>query len=553
MKNKLAGLDPAALIASEVAYIGSFVRGPKLIREKDFYANRSMIINPADMHDDFSSAVLEGVVRLYHQNEVPSIENLAHIMLNEGLIAPDSPAITDQAKAWSQVSDLLNYYAERGAKELRSFRKREHTVRENWRTERLSPKHITKILETVDKNGGSSLDAATAIRQYMDSLIGDTEMDAVVAKWDKQKEFLEQFPEQQRSLIGQARFTFPSMWGAKLSKLIPVIRPGEMIVLAGGTGDGKSAMAMQFAEWSAISGKNVLVIHMEDYVDIILMRQTCRWLGATMEELEKGDPKGKMQDMIELREAWMERGGSLIYKYLAGHTIQLLVEQIKETAQELERQGKHLDLVVMDYFQKADFDSGVTQGQNYVNIANQGAELLKIVAQKLALTMCVISQETSDGNGGKHTEWTKALEKKPQVYVSLTRQEIKKPDEEEFVTVSDGGRSKTVALGEVGDRSCWIQFKIKKANQSKQGEIWLYFEGPRFRAFDPEFMKKVEAGEATEFDVSILTAPDDAFWRKQDETRVKYTAGWHQLKSPDQKRREKAEAAAKRREQQDEE
>lgn len=528
--------DSSALIAAEVAYVGSFLREPKYKRDKDFFSLRTSVVNPADLNDPVVGAALEAVIRLYHQNEVPTIDNAAHIMLTEGLVTPEDIGISGEEQTWQKLAGLLDYCAERGAKSLKDFRVRERAIRENWRNQSLSAKQLEKFLDNARRQSGSSLELAIALRQYADSLIGETEVVSQTADWEKQKELFKEIPERQKALIGKPRFTFPPHW--QLNSLIPVLRPGEKIVLSGGTGDGKSALCMQFAEWAAISGKNVLVVHMEDDDDIILMRQTVRWIGGTLEELEKGDPKGKMAQMVALRERWMQGGGGITYKYLAGHSIPLIVEQIKETARDMESQGKHLDVVVMDYFQKADFDTNIKSGQNYVNVANAGAELLKITAQRLSLVLMVVSQETSDGNGGKHTAWTKALEQKPQVYISLTRHAIKREDDEEWVNMLVGTAIRRVPIAKVGERSCWLQVDVKKANQSRQGRIWLFFEGPRFRAFDPKFMEEVESGARNEFDVPILTPADDAFFKRTDLLLESYRQARKQFIKPDERKLE---------------
>jgi hypothetical protein len=299
-------------------------------------------------------------------------------------------------------------------------------------------------------------------------------------------------------------------------------------------------MAMQFAEWALICGKNVLVIHMEDKVETILMRQTCRWIGATMEELERGDVLHKMDAMKELRQKWQLRThGTLTYKYLAGNSIPIVIEQIKEVQRQLEMLDKHLDLVVFDYFQKLDIDSQIGKGQNYVNAANAAAEQLKILAEKLGLIMFVVSQETTDMDGGKHTEWTKALEKKPQIYISLTRPIIKKVEDEEIVYVDDNGAQKPFRLSQVGDRSIWCEAKIKKSNQSGGvGKVWLFFDGPRFRMMEPGFYTEVRGGQRSEFDVPVLQPATENFLSNQKRYLEAYNKGILTTKDPDTKKRE---------------
>lgn len=544
MSVKLTKVEPTALVAAEVAYLGSFILDPNYEREKDFYSLRTKVQAPEDMHDPMSAALMEAITRLYHTNEPTTVENLCHIMITEGLVTPETPGISGEAQAWTELTDMLNYYSFRGAKKFKEFRNREKAVFENWRNDKLSPQTIARVAAEAAKTSSSSLEIALAVRNYADSLLGQGEVQAQTSDWETQERLFTDIPAQNAEMVGKPRFTFPPHWN--LNGLIPVIKPGEKIVLSGGTGDGKSAMSMQFAEWACLCGKNVLVIHMEDTVDTILMRQTVRWIGGTLEELEKGDPKGRMSEMKELRKKWIAaRGGSLTYKYLAGNSIALIIEHIKETARFLETEGKHLDVVVMDYFQKVDFDSGVKPGSNYVNIATAGAEELKIIAQRLKLTMMVVSQETSDGNGGKHTAWTKALEQKPQIYISLTRQEIRRFEDEEWVVLPGagaGGKDARVSLAKVGDRSCWVQVHVKKANNSRQGIVWLFFEGPRFRAFDADFMTAVERHMRDEFDVPVLTPADKAFFDMQEKRHVAYQTGYRTLKNPEQRKREKAEA-----------
>lgn len=543
---KLSHVDIEQLISSEISYIGSFFQEKEFKRQMDFFANRAKVMNAEDMHDKLSVSILKAVTTLNFRNEAITYENMGNILLNEGYIQQEDSGILEQVKTWESLKDVLKYYAERGATKLKQFRLYENAVENNWRTDKLDIKNIEKIIRDATNQGLNSSEVAFALREYAESLLSTDEMVAVRTDETKQKEFLENYPEQQKQLIGKPRFTFPPHWN--LNKNIPVIKPGQIITLAGDTGGGKSSMAMQFAEFSYMIGKNVLVIHMEDMYEIIGVRQTVRWVGGTLEELERGDPRNRMVKMAKLKEEWAKNGGSIDYRYLAGFDIDTLKGKITEYARELELVDKHLDLVVFDYFQKADHDRHVKNGQNLASVNAAGVEKLKIHAEKLAYTLMIVSQETADADGGKHTAWTKALEQKAQIYISLTRKTIKEK-EEEYVNITNRyGIIEKVSLALAGDRSVWVELNIKKVNQGKTGIVWLYFDGPRFRAIDPDFMKRVESGEVGEFNIPVLKPSSPEFLEHQDLYLQKYEQGWKQLKDPVQKRKEKSEQSKGRRE-----
>ena len=533
-------IDLSMYTATEVGYLGSFIRGPYK-RSHDFYAQRTTVFENKDFTDQFSAGLARAIAIIYTNNEHPTPEKIAETLLTAGIIQSDNGNVSGEMETWNYLGEVLEYYAVRGAENIKDFRKRERLMKEAWRTKKLSPEALQKKIDEISrKHTGASIEKAIALREYLDELVDGTDQVVKMTDWDDQNQMLADLPAKFSSMVGKPRFTFPTVWN--VNNFIPVLRPGEKCVLSGGTGDGKSALAMQFAEWACSCGKKVLVIHMEDSDETILMRQTVRWIGGTLNELERGDPLHRMDQMLELRKQWQRDGGKLIYKYLAGLSIPLIIEQIKETANVLESNDEQLDVVVMDYFQKANHDDG--KG-NYVVAANKGAEDLKIIAERLKLFMFVVSQETPGENGTKHTAWSRALEQKPQIYISLTRQEIKKIEDEEMVTVADPyrGTSERKIVAGVGERSAWTMFQIKKVNQGRQGIRWLFFDGPRFRAFDPEFMRKVEAGQASEFVVPILPPPDDTFLRQQQDYLDKFELAWHQLEDPDTRKRNKMKEA----------
>jgi KaiC/GvpD/RAD55 family RecA-like ATPase len=516
------------LVVSEVAYLGSFIAGG---REKDFYPLRHTIIDPAEFSDQTSRDLARALDICHTRQEEPNITNLISIMLATGIVVPEIPGMPGHMEAWERLTEILNHYAKLGAPDLKEFRRKEKRVKEIWRAEKISPDVLAQVARDIQNKGGSSIEQALAIRDYIDGLLGNEQAQSQTFTWVEQEQLFTQIPEENRAMIGKPRFMFPISWG--LENYIKVIRPGEMIVLSGSTGDGKSALSHQFAEWTACLGRHVLVIHMEDTERTILMRQTCRWIGATMEELERGDPLGKMDQMRQLREKWyQDRGGTLTYKYLAGSTIALIVEHIKDWARQLEDNDETPGLVVLDYFQKVDFP--IARGENAANAYSNGAEQLKIIAERLNVPMFVVSQETPNADGkGSHTAYSRALEQKPQIYLAISRKKIAAANEIEEVVV-DGER---YALADVGDRSCWLHIDIKKANNSRTGSVDLFYYGPRFYAGTKKWLMGVKDGSINAFDIPLLQAWEDSDQQRQGKLFRRWDEGYMKLEPPGAKKK----------------
>lgn len=494
-------IDPATLLSTEVAYLGSFIAAQD--RERDFYSFRSALIDT--YADPFSAALQKALDICYQQAERAVPIALAEVMLGNCLVTAETQGITGQKELWEQVLELINYYAERGAKTLRQFRKYERAVIEQRRLAQLTPSSIAQKMEKIARKGGSSLEQAIELRSFLDSLIGHHEVRPLTYEWPDQALLFDSIPQEQRKLIGKPRYTLPPAW--MMHGNVPVIRPGRLIVLIGATGDGKSAMLMQAAEWTAVTGRHVLVIHMEDTVRTILMRQTCRWIGATMDELERGDPDDKMAKMKAMREEWP---GTITYKYLAGLNIQLIEQHTHEWVQRLEENGAQPGAVFLDYFQKVEVMPG--KGENMTNAYNQVAERLKITAEAINVPFFVASQKNTEGDA----MFSRSLEQKGQLVLSLLRERVKVRE-----TVILSGQE--VTLTEAGERSVWIEVTIKKNNDGPTGTQVLYFEAPRFRAFAPQWMQEIENGQRREFDVPALRPFDTASRARQN----RLLEAWH--------------------------
>jgi KaiC/GvpD/RAD55 family RecA-like ATPase len=530
-------LDAESAVTHEVLYVGSFIQFPDIKKDKDFYTHRTVTsLKPSDMTDKFTKAIFEAV-QIADWEKVPKYPNeLANIMLRNGIVTPSQMSTDSENIAYNQLVNDLIAIGKRGAAYFAEFIKRERAMESIWRTQTLErlPFLLQAMTGKTAKKSEKEIIAFT--REYLDNLDNKTHTQEVTAEWEEQEKAFKDIVIEKRSEVGRPLKTFPNHWG--LRPFIPRIKPGWMIVISGATGDGKSALAMQYAEWQAVSGRKVLVIHMEDNLETILLRQCTRWIpDTTLEELERGDPKEKMAQMAQMRASWQAHGGEIIYKYLAGHTVQDMINQINEVAASFQMQGKHLDDVVIDYYQKADFETLAGQGNlSYVNVATKGAEDLKITTEKWNCNTLIVSQVTPDEKGGFHTAWARALEQKPQIYIQVNREVVKDLNSRDIVNLDN----RQVVLADVGDRSVWIQFQIKKVNQGRTGRVWAIFEGPRFRAITPEFKTKIDMNPLEEFRIPILEAADDKFFVRQADMIRAYNLAY-KLPNPENRRKQQKE------------
>lgn len=527
-------LTPDVVLVGVQAYLGSFIQGPEFKREKNFWASRSVIeIKPEDMPDSFSKALLQVIEVAELEGISRTPEALTELMFTEGLAQVAKTDPMSIMLAMDKAEAMIRSIGKRGKTTLEDFRRTEITLHEMWRQYKMD--RLPDMIKDINNTPGlTATDKLMRSRELVEKFLGGSSSPIKTYDWEAQMEVFDKLPGEHLAQVGKPMFSLPPHWG--LNGFVPRLHPGDKVVLSGGTGEGKSAAAMQFAEWCAIVGKRVLVIHMEDSIDTILMRQTCRWIPDTaMEELERGDPLSKMEQMIALRKQWKENsGGELIYKYLAGNTIDIILGQMNEVARAAQMEGKPLDVVVFDYFQKVDFDSQITNSLNYVNVATNGAERLKIWAETWNAVVFVVSQETTDKHGDKHTAWTKALEHKPQLYISLTRPVVKATADEEYITLD--GKKRRVA--EVGQRSVYVHMQIKKSNRYSMGASWCILDGPRFRIVEPKFKQKIDAQPELEFEIPIQKPADEAFYKWQEQYLKMWDRVAYDVLNPDKRKRQ---------------
>jgi hypothetical protein len=388
-----------------------------------------------------------------------------------------------------------------------------------------SIEELPNLINKWKRQGKTADEISRLTREYLDKIDGKFIAGASSADWDRQAAEFDRIQELMRSRIGQPLKCFPPAWG--LNRYVRSIEKGRLVVMSGGTGDGKSSLAMSYAEWQAQTGRNVIVVHMEDSLQTILMRQTVRNIpSTTLEELEGGDPEDKLLRMKKIRESWP---GRIYYEYMAGLNIDQIILRLEEICLK-----DSIDDIVIDYFQKIDFISDASASVNMIAQAGLAVEKLKLLAEKWNNNVFLVSQTTPDTDGKLHTQWTRELEKKPQYYLEVQRKIVEKPEDSVLVTIGQA----TVPIADVGDRTPWIRLMLKKVNDGRTGSSWIVFNGPRFLGMTPEYWKKLNANPEFANEIPVYTQWNDRKKQQQKSVLAAHEAVFTQ-ENPDEKKRRK--------------
>lgn len=519
--------NPAALPTIEASYVGSFIKVNGIKRTKNFWTNRTRVIKPEYISNESLRAMLVAIDELNSKNVPADVGTIAREILTQ---LPLAAGIDPLVVGYEYAVKLTENVARLGAITYAEFRKAEDDMIAVWQQSQLTGDKMAAVIESLEKKYSSPVDRALALRKHIDSIVGEAPQEIKTLDGPQQIEVLETLAETHRANLGKPLFTFPPEWG--LNKYITMLPPGFMASLGGLPGDGKSSLAMQFADYAAMCGRDVLVIHMEDTHETLLMRQTCRHLNATMDELYRGDPEDKMKQMAQLRQSWE---GTMTLRYMGGSHINVIIDSIREWADEMSavRGTQHFGgVVIMDYFQKATFSH--SSNRNLADEYSNGVEGLKQVTETKNLFTMIVTQLTVT-NGEVKPEGTTQLTKRCQIVLNLKREVIKDSNKERKVMVP--GHEMPWALAFAGERDVWGKLSIDKANQHRQGQSWLFMEGPSFKGYTQEWHIQVSNGLVKPNSPTILQPWSEADEAKAQRRREAYHYAVEALHDPDEERR----------------
>lgn len=164
------------------------------------------------------------------------------------------------------------------------------------------------------------------------------------------------------------------------------LQKGDMIVIAGRPSMGKSALAMQLAQFAAIDGKSVAVFSLEMSRDQIIERMTANLGGVAGNNLRSGEI-----DVVD----W----GNISDAYRALHDVRLFVDDVSglsvprlraKTRRIARKFG--LDLVVVDYMGLMD-----GKGDNRYAQVTDISRGVKLLARELNVPLVILAQLNRQG------------------------------------------------------------------------------------------------------------------------------------------------------------
>lgn len=186
---------------------------------------------------------------------------------------------------------------------------------------------------------------------------------------------------------------------ASLAEIVPLLRPGNLVVLAAGTGYGKSSFARQIALDVALRQfKGAFIASYEMTKDEVLVAMAC-----THGEINSWKVDTGVMSTFE-RQKLFEATGDLqaapLHLFDGSPTLATLEAEIRKTAAKLSGNGQKLGIVVVDYLQLMDPGRRTSGETERVSAVARG---LKNMASRLNVPILALSQFARPERGKTYT------------------------------------------------------------------------------------------------------------------------------------------------------
>ena len=253
------------------------------------------------------------------------------------------------------------------------------------------------------------------------------------------------------------------------------LRPGTLMIVAAGSGVGKTMFLENASEYWAKTGYRVAFYHLELSHQLMLDRRMARVSGVPIAEIEAGEMTAAMD---QASAAMRNYPGGITYIHCPGWSAARIAQQ----ARQLWTRGL-CDVVVVDYLQKLRL--GYIQGQNKSDALGHVAEVFKIAAEKLGLPVVLASQfnrgaEFASRKSGAFIRGSGEPHEKANIVLTLDRPILDQDAKNEY--------GKPVAMA--GERSPVVQVRVDKNTMGPTGETKLVMSAAQFRILDEAQQKE---------------------------------------------------------------
>lgn len=255
-----------------------------------------------------------------------------------------------------------------------------------------------------------------------------------------------------------------SLYLMDLHEFVPVIKQGKMIVISGFTGQGKTILMEEQAEWCAMLGFRCLYMTTELSIEDHLDRRYVRFTGLPYEVIV--DPSDEVKEQIEAARSEMTTWQDNIDFYELGErNLTVLLAQMRRAYQHGTR------VFFIDYLTEA-----VARDKNELDEAIFQLHAFAKAPQTRSW-LFVASQQTPTESGPR-TYGTRVLEFKNALWLRMEREEKAKEDSQ----ITAGGKTFVVAKGEP---SPVMRIHTSKATYGVSGRFTeAVMDGQRFRLLE---------------------------------------------------------------------
>lgn len=264
----------------------------------------------------------------------------------------------------------------------------------------------------------------------------------------------------------------------RLADVLPMAFFGDLIVVSGFPGSGKSAFVEMWAEHCAKLGLRTEYIHTEMSSNQVLGRRMARHSGVPYHLLASGQAVKQYPAMVEADHRISKWVNNIAYHWMPDVKFNRLAQHMRLSAE------RGVRAFFLDHFQ----DIAPPTGIDVVRAIEQMCVWFAAFAEKRQVLLAIASQQNAAGK----TKWTNKLIEKAVLWLSLKRHVLKS----EYVYTYDGVETRTG----VGKYSPEVDVLLNKARFGALGKTKMLNNGPRFMFLD---MSRVQRPALTAKVVSI--------------------------------------------------
>lgn len=431
---------------AELSVIGSVITAPQSV------AASAEIITPSDFYFEANRHIYQTVMDLFNENQPVDIVTLSDRLGQEDkLDAIGGITYLTTAATSVPTAQNISYYSKiiKDKSILRKLIKTSMMITEMAYNEEGNP---DQILERAEQ---SIFDVSSAKEQNDIVAVGDVLMGA--------------YEELVENAANRGKLTGLDTGFEELNRRTGGFRGGELIIIGGRPGMGKSSFAVNIAEYVAINNKQpVAIFNLEMPKNQIVMRILCSQALVESNKIRMGDMQG---------EDWVQIGDvvdriALAPLYL-DDTAAVTVSEIRAKCRRL-KQTQGLSLVVIDYLQLMQNGRTESRQQEIADISRS----LKILAKELNVPVVALSQLARSSESGadkrpmlSHLRESGSIEQDADMVMFLYRDEYYNPDSEDkglaecIVAKNRSGETGMFKLGWQGKYTKFVNVEINMVEE----------------------------------------------------------------------------------------